>query len=178
MTKTITVKYGKDTYTKNALDNDKLISLGLRLQPKIACLTASLGALFANKYVETENPFSYYQCVKDIFDPEDWKWFFDNIIYDLDKPIKVNERFLVKTEEIDEHFAGDFIRLYTLTLQFMYKNLGEWQTLIESSSGLAENIAVFLKDVLESKMDEMKMFFQSYVEQEKAGKKTLSKAKK
>ena len=88
MTKEITVKYGNDTYTRNALKGRKLQMLGLRLQPKIVGLTACIGSLVNNQYVENENPYSYYKCIEDIFSAEDWKWFFDNIIYDFENPIK------------------------------------------------------------------------------------------
>lgn len=172
MAKEITVKYGNDTYTRNALTGTKLMMLGLRLQPKIAGLTASIASLVNNQYVENENPYSYYKCIEDIFSPEDWKWFFDNIIYDFENPIKIGNKYLENEFEVDEHFAGDFIRFYTVTLQFMYKNLGEWSTLTESMSGLAENIANFLETTVKDKLKQMEQSFHTFVEQEKHGKKT------
>ena len=167
MVKEIVVKYGENTYTRNALTGRKLMMLGLRLQPKLAGLTASIGSLVNNQYVENENPHSYYKCIEDIFDPEDWKWFFDTIIYDFENPIKVDNKYLTDEIQVDEHFAGDFIRFYTVTLQFMYKNLGEWSTLTKSMNGLAENISNFLETVVKDKLKQMEQSFHSFVEQEK-----------
>lgn len=172
MAKEFVVKYGNETYTKNALTGSRLMMLGLRLQPKVAGLSASIASLFNNQYVENENPYSYYKCIEDIFDPEDWKWFFDNILYDFENPIKVGERYLTSEEEINEHFAGDFIKFYTVTLKFMYKNLGEWSTLTESMNGLAQNIATFLETTVKDKLSQMQQSFHTFVEQEKRGKKT------
>ena len=181
MTKEFVVKYGKDTYKRNALRGQKLLYLGLRLQPKIAGLSAAIGALASNQYVENENPHSYYKCIEDIFDAEDWKWFFDNLIYDVENPVAVNDKYLMSEDDVDEHFSGDFIRLYTVTLQFMYKNLGEWSTLTESMNGLAENIANFLGKVVQGKLEQMEQSFNTYVKQnpptqEKTKKRTQKKA--
>lgn len=178
MTKEIVVKYGDDIYTRNALTGRNLIMLGLRLQPKIAGLTASIGSLVSNQYVENENPHSYYKCIEDIFDAEDWKWFFDTIIYDFKNPIKVGDKYLVDEFEVDEHFAGDFIRFYTVTLQFMYKNLGEWNTLTKNMNGLAQNISNFLETVVKDKLTQMEQSFHTFVEQEKQEKKTGKRQRK
>lgn len=178
MAKEIVVKYGNDTYVKNALTGSRLMMLGLRLQPKIAGFTASVASLVNNQYVENENPYSYYKCIEDIFDPDDWKWFFDNIVYDFESPIKVGNKYLSNEFEVDEHFAGDFIRFYTVTLQFMYKNLGEWSMLTKSMNGLAENISSFLETVVKDKLNQMQQSFHIFVEQEKHGKKTTNKQNK
>lgn len=172
MPKEYEVKYGNDIYKRNALTGSKLIMLGLRLQPKLAGLTASITSLVNNQYVENENPYSYYKCIEDIFSPEDWKWFFDNIIYDFENPICVGSRYLTTEDEVNEHFAGDFVRFYCVTLQLMYKNLGEWSTLTESLGGLAQNISSFLETTVKEKLKQMEQSFQSYVNQEQLGKRT------
>lgn len=172
MTKTITVKYGKDTYSRVALTGSALAYLGLRLQPKLIGLGSVIGCVVGNKFVQGENLYSYYQCIKDVFDAEDWKWLLDELIYNKEYPIKVNERFLVEDGEVDEHFAGDFVRLYTVTLKMAYANLGEFKTLTESLDGLAGSIANYLKGIMDSHLTDLEQSFNTYENNKKARAKT------
>ena len=89
----------------------------------------------------------------------------ENPSYIRNRDKNLDDRYLMSEEEVDEHFSGDFIRLYTVTLQFMYKNLGEWNTLTESMNGLAENIANFLGNVVQGKLEQMEQSFNTYVKQ-------------
>ena len=70
MTKEFVVKYGKDTYTRNALTGADLQYLGLRLMPKVLGLGSVIGCVVGNKFVQGENLYSYFQCVKDVFDAD------------------------------------------------------------------------------------------------------------
>ena len=79
MAKEFVVKYGKDTYKRNALYGDAQDYLGLRLLPKIIGFGATINALISRHDVPNENHFSIYQCLKDIFCAEDWKWLVDEI---------------------------------------------------------------------------------------------------
>lgn len=162
MAKEFVVKYGKDVYTRNAMTGSALQYLGLRLMPKVIGLASVIGCVVGNKFVQGENLYSYFQCIKDVFDAEDWKWLLDEIIYNVENPIKVGERYLTSEEEINEHFAGDFVRIYIVTLQFAYQNLGEFKMLTENLNGLAKNIADYLKELIELHMTDLEQSLTTY----------------
>ncbi len=172
MVKEFSVKYGKDTYTRNALTGAPLQYLGLRLMPKVLSLGATIGAMINRQYVQGENHLSYVQSIESIFNADDWKWLVEELIYNPENPIKVNNNYLTTEMDIDNHFAGDFVRLYTVTLQLAYQNLGEWKTLTESVSGLAKNISDYLKNVLESHLTDLEQSFNTYANNKKQAKKT------
>lgn len=178
MSKEIIVKYGKDTYTRNALTGSALQYLGLRLMPKIIGLGSVIGCVVGNKFVQGENLYSYFQCIKDVFDAEDWKWLLDEIIYNFENPIKVGERYLTTEEEVNEHFSGDFVRLYTVTLQFAYQNLGEFKTLTESLTGLAKNIANYLKELMDAHITDLEQSLTTYATNKKQRQTTKNKQDK
>ena len=175
MTKEFSVKYGKDTYSRNALTGSDLQYLGLRLMPKVLGLGSVIGCVVGNKFVQGENLYSYFQCVKDVFDAEDWKWLVDKIIYDNENPLKVGERYLTTEEEINEHFAGDFVRIYVVTLELAYKNLGEFDTLTKNFQGLASNIADYLKELIDLHLTDVKQSLTSYATTKKQEQKTTKK---
>ena len=174
------VKYGKYTYKRNALYGEAQDYLGLRLMPKIVGFGATINTLINRQYIENENHFSIYQCLKDIFDAEDWKWLVDKILYDFENPVAVGERYLVSEDEVNEHFAGDFIRKYTVVLQFAYKNLGEFKDLIPNLNGLAQSIGAYLSQVVENYMKQAEQSINIYEanEKKKKEKKTTSKQDK
>jgi len=172
MAKEFVVKYGKDTYARNALTGADLQYLGLRLMPKVLGLGSVIGCVVGNKFVQGENLYSYFQCVKDVFDAEDWKWLVEKILYDTENPLKVGERYLMSEDEVNEHFAGDFIKLYIVTLQLAYKNLGEFSMLTENLQGLAGNIADYLKELVELHLTDVKQSLITYATNKKQNQKT------
>ena len=178
MTKEFTVKYGKDTYKRNALVGDAQDYLGLRLIPKLVGFGTTINALINRQYVENENHYTLYQCFKDIFSAEDWKWLVDEILYNFESPIAVGERYLTNEDEVNEHFAGDFVRKYTVVLQMAYKNLGELKDLIPNLNGLMQNIGVYLEKTVESYMNQAEQSINSYANNVKQGKKTSNKKSK
>lgn len=178
MTKELTVVYGKDVYKRNALTGSALQYLGLRLMPKIIGLGSVIGCVVGNKFVQGENLYSYFQCIKDVFDAEDWKWLLDEIIYNFENPIKVGERYLTTEDEVNEHFAGDFVRLYSITLQFAYQNLGEFKVLTENLTGLAKNIADYLKELMDIHMTDIEQSLTAYATNKKQNQKTSNKRNK
>ena len=177
MTKEFVVKYGKDTYKRNALTGASLDYLGLRLMPKVVGFGATINAIISRHDIENENHYSLYQCIKDIFDAEDWKWLVDTLLYDLENPIAVGERYLATEDEVNEHFAGDFIRKYMVTLQFAYKNLGEPKDLITNLSGLGQNISVYLGKVVESYINQAEQSINTYATNAKREKQTIKTQK-
>lgn len=178
MVKEFVVKYGKDTYKRNALTGDNLDYLGLRLAPKVMGFGVTINTLISRQFVENENHYSIYQTLKDIFDAEDWKWLVDTLLYDFENPIAVGERYLATEDEVNEHFAGDFIRKYIVTLQMAYKNLGEPSVLMPSLSGLPANIASYLEKTVEMYVNQAEQSINSYENNEKQKKKTSDKQNK
>jgi len=178
MTKEFVVKYGKDTYRRNALCNDNLDYLGLRLAPKVIGFGVTVNTLINRQYIENENHYSIYQTLKDIFDAEDWKWLVDAILYDFENPVAVGERYLTTEDEVNEHFAGDFLRKYMVTLQFAYKNLGEFDVLMPSLKGLPKNIASYLEKALENYVNQANQSMNFYENNQKQERKTGSKQNK
>lgn len=162
MVKEFEVKYGKDVYKRNAMVGDAQDYLGLRLLPKVIGFGATINTLISRQYIENENHFSIYQCLKDIFNAEDWKWLVDEILYNQEQPISVNQRYLTSEEEVNEHFAGDFVRKYSVVLQFAYKNLGEFKDLIPNLNGLTQNIGAYLDKVVENYLNQAEQSINTY----------------
>lgn len=178
MTKEFIVKYGKDTYKRNAMTGESLDYLGLRLMPKIIGFGTTINAMISRHNIENENHYSLYQCIKDIFSAEDWKWLVEEILYNFEQPIAVGERYLTSEEEVNEHFAGDFIRKYSVVLQFAYQNLGEFKDLIGNMNGLMQNIGVYFEQVVEKYMKQAEQSINTYGNNLKNEKKTSSKPNK
>lgn len=162
MVKEFVVKYGKDTYKRNAMTGEALDYLGLRLMPKVIGFGTTINAMISRHDIENENHYSLYQCIKDIFSAEDWKWLVDEVLYNFEQPIAVGERYLASEEEVNEHFAGDFIRKYMVVLQFAYKNLGEFNVLMPSLNGLIGNIASYLEKTVETYVSQAEQSINSY----------------
>ena len=175
MTKEFVVKYGKDAYKRNALTGAPLDYLGLRLMPKIIGFGTTINAMISRHDIENENHYSLFQCIKDIFDAEDWKWLVNEILYNPEQPIAVGERYLATEDEVNEHFAGDFIRKYMVTLQFAYKNLGEFSVLMPSIDGFLGNIASYLEKTAKTYMSQVEQSINSYGNKMEQEKKTTSK---
>ena len=178
MTKEFTVKYGKYTYKRNALVHDAQDYLGLRLLPKLIGFGTVINTLMTRKYIENENHFSIYQCLKDIFNAEDWKWLVDEILYNFEQPIAVGDKYLTTEDEVDEHFAGDFVRKYIVVLQFAYKNMGEFKDLIGNMNGLTQNIAVYFDQVIENYLKQAEQSINLYANNLEKEPKTSKKQKK
>ena len=161
------------------MTGEALDYLGLRLMPKVIGFGTTINAMISRHDIENENHYSLYQCIKDIFDAEDWKWLVEEILYNFEQPVAVGERYLTTEEEVNEHFAGDFIKKYTVVLQFAYKNLGEFKDLVGNLSGLMQNIGVYFEQVIDHYFKQAEQSINSYgnkVAQE--NKTTKSRGKK
>lgn len=178
MVKEFVVKYGKDTYKRNAMTGEALDYLGLRLMPKVIGFGTTINAMISRHDIENENHYSLYQCIKDIFSAEDWKWLVEEVLYNFEQPIAVGEHYLATEEEVNEHFAGDFIRKYTVVLQFAYKNLGEFKDLIPNLNGLVGNIAVYLEKTATAYLKEAEQSISSYGNKINQEKKTTRNQEK
>ena len=178
MVKEFVVKYGKDTYKRNALEGDDQDYLGLRLFPKLVGFGVTINTLINRQYIENENHYSIYQTLKDIFDAEDWKWLVDKILYNFEQPIAVGERYLATEDEVNEHFAGDFVRKYTVVLQFAYKNLGEFKDLIPNLNGLTQSIGAYFDRLVDAYMEKAEQSINIYATNVEKEKKTSNKRSK
>lgn len=159
--KTFTVKYGNDEYTARALPASTVALLGFRLQPKLLGLGVVSGGIALDKFNQGENINSYYEVLTKVFDPTDWEWLMKEILLNEDYPIQVNGLYLNK-EEVEQHFAGDFCRLYTVLLKLGYKNLGECKDLVSQLEGTAKNIVNSLMGILQHHMKGLEQSFKKY----------------
>lgn len=159
--KTFTIKYGNDEYTARALPASTVALLGFRLQPKLLGLGVVSGGIALDKFNQGENINSYYEVLTKVFDPTDWEWLMKEILLNEDYPIQVNGLYLNK-EEVEQHFAGDFCRLYTVLLKLGYKNLGECKDLVSQLEGTAKNIVNSLMGILQHHMKGLEQSFKKY----------------
>ena len=159
--KTFTVEYGKDKYTARALPASTVAMLGFRLQPQLVGLSVVTGGIAVDKFNQGENIKSYYDVLEKVFAPEDWEWLMQEIIFNETYPIQVNGIYLSR-EEVEEHFAGDFCRLYTILLRLAYLNLGEFKDLLGSLTGAAKNIANYLTAITDKHLKGLETSFKKY----------------
>ena len=159
--KTFTVEYGKDKYTCRALPASKVTMLGLRLQPKLVGLGIVSGGIALDKFNQGENVESYYRVLKDVFSPADWEWLIQETLFNKDYPIQINGVYM-SPEEVEQHFAGDFYRLYTVVTKFGYLNLGEHKDLLNSLTGVAKSIGNSLQGIMETHLKGLEHSFKQY----------------
>ena len=159
--KTFTVEYGKDKYTVRALPASTVALLGFRLQPKLLGLGVVTGGIALDKFNQGENINSYYEVLTKVFEPDDWKWLMDEILFNPHYPIQLNGQFLSR-DEVEQHFAGDFCRLYTVLLKLGYLNLGEYKDLLSSLTGVARSIADSLTGIVEAHLKGLEASFKKY----------------
>ena len=160
--KYFTVKYLNDEYTVRALPASTVALLGFRLQPKLLGLGIVTGGIAFDKFNQGENIKSYYEVLEKVFSPEDWQWLMNEFLFNPDYPIQVNGVFLGDRNEVEQHFAGDFCRLYTVVLKLGYLNLGEYKDLLNSLTGAAESIVNSLTAVIESHLKGLEQSFKKY----------------
>ena len=65
-------------------------------------------------------------------------------------------------EEVEQHFAGDFYRLYTVVTKFGYLNLGEHKDLLNSLTGVAKSIGNSLQGIMETHLKVLEHSFKQY----------------
>lgn len=159
--KTFTVEYGKDKYTARALPASTVALLGFRLQPKLVGLSVVTGGIAVDKFNQGENIKSYYDVLEKVFAPEDWEWLMNEILFNETYPMQVNGVYFNK-EEIEEHFAGDFCRLYTVLLRLAYMNLGEFKDFLGNLTGLAKSIANYLTAITDKHVKGLEASFKKY----------------
>lgn len=159
--KVFEVVYGKDKYTCRALPTSTVALLGFRLQPKLIGLTIVSGGIALDKFNQGENINSYYDVISKVFEPSDWEWLMEEILYNENYPLQVNGIYLNR-EEVEKHFAGDFCRLYTVLLKLAYLNLGEFKDLLGSLTGATKSIVTSLQNITEQHLKGLEQSFKKY----------------
>ena len=150
--KEITIEYGKDKYTRSALSFESLSKLALVFQLKFSLFTSTGFDIMT--FRDTDS-FSRHNCIKDIFKIEDWEWLINELIYNPEYPIAVNGKYLDDVE-VKEHFAGDALKLLTVTYKMAAANLGEQSTFMESLSGFTKSIAESLSELTKTYAQDVK----------------------
>lgn len=150
--KQIEVEYDGHKYSRNALSFGELTAFGVRMVQKLFGFGAVTGVVFANKFEQGDNLDSFYKVVKDVFDKDDWIWMVNLFLHD-----KANVLYIdgnpVDENELSEHFAGNFLAVYIITVMMAYNSLGEWKGLKEKLNGSLGNIAESLKTLLEQQTE-------------------------
>jgi hypothetical protein len=145
------VNYGGHVYEQAGLCFGDLIRYGTTIQPKIAGLVSTVGAIISEKAVVNSEVFSFYQTIEKIFTPADWEYLFKMFLLNENNTLIIDGN-AVTTEEVEEHFRGDLLRAYTVAIKLALKNLGESSPFTESLTGSWKNIMDFLSKVLKEKL--------------------------
>lgn len=153
--KQIEVEYNGHTYSRNALTFGELTTFGVRIVQKLFGFGAVTGVVFANKFEQGDNLDSFYRVVKDVFDTKDWEWMVNLFLHDKANVLMI-DGIAVDEEELNEHFSGDFLAVYSITVAMAYQNLGEFKGLKEKLSGSLGSIAESLKTLLEQQTEMIK----------------------
>lgn len=153
--KQIEVEYNGHTYSRNALNFGELTSFGVRIVQKLFGFGAVTGVVFANKFEQGDNLDSFYRVVKDVFDIKDWEWMVNLFLHDKANVLMI-DGIAVDDEELNEHFSGDFLAIYSVTVAMAYQNLGEFNGLKEKLTGSLGSIAESLKTLLDQQTEMIK----------------------
>lgn len=146
------VEYGGVTYEQEGLDFEDLIKFGTIVQPRIMGLGASIGAIASDKAVVTSEVESFYKTVERIFSPDEWTYLMELFLVNERNLLVINGEAL-NTDEVKEHFKGDFLRAYTVATKLALKNLGESAPFMESLGGFMKNTAEFFAKFLKEKLE-------------------------
>lgn len=142
------VEYGGHTYERNALNFGELTEFGLRIMPIIMGFGATTGVVFANKFEQGDNLHSFYEVIKDVFNKDDWRWLVEMMLHSKSACLSI-DGIDVDEAELNEHFAGDFLRVFYVTSEMAYHNVGEFKGLKEKLTGCFGNIAESLKELVQ-----------------------------
>lgn len=145
--KRLEVEYNGHKYSRNALGFSDLTEFGLRIMPLLAGFGGVTGVVYANKFEAGDNLFAFYEVVKNVFNKDDWKWLVNLMLNSKIDCLQI-DGIDCDENEINEHFAGDFLAVYFVTCAFAWQNVGEFRGLKEKLSGLLGDIAQSLEILL------------------------------
>ena len=142
--KRIEVNYNGHTYARNALNFGELTEFGLRIMERLTGFGSVMGVTFANKFEQGDNLHSFYKVIKDVFNKEDWKWLVELFLHSKTACLSI-DGIDVDEEELNEHFAGNFLAIYYITCEMAWHNMGEFSGLKEKLDGQLGDIADSLR---------------------------------
>lgn len=167
--KRLEVEYNGHTYSRNALCLADLTEFGLRIMPLLAGFGGVTGVVYANKFEAGDNLHSFYEVIKDVFNKDDWKWLVELMLNSKTDCLNVDGTDLT-AQEVSEHFAGNFIAVYYVTVAFAWQNVGELQGLKEKLNGLLGNIAQSLEELLKNQLEMIQTGLEQKVSSSKSEK--------
>ena len=85
----------------------------------------------------------------------------NEILFNETYPMQINDVYMNR-EEVEEHFAGDFCRLYTVLLRLAYMNLGEFKDLLSNLTGAVKNIVTYLTAIADKHLKGLETSFKKY----------------
>lgn len=137
------VEYDGHTYGRGKLDFEDLMEFGLRILPKVMGMGGVLGVVsLANKFDDGMGLESFHKIIKDTFNKDDWKWLVQMMLNNPKAVLHI-DGIAQSPEDVSAHFAGDFFRMYYVTCEMVWHNLGE-------SNPLRAKLKGFTKDLVES----------------------------
>ncbi len=156
------VEYGGVTYEQEGLDFADLIKFGTIIQPRLLGLGASVGAIVSDKAVVNSEVESFYKTVERVFSPDEWAYLIGLFLINERNLLIINGEAL-DTDQVKEHFKGDFLRAYTVATKLALKNLGESAPFMESLGGFMKNMAEFFAKFLKEKLETIESGLQKAV---------------
>ena len=148
------VSYGGHTYEQAGLSFGDLLTFGNIITPRLAGLAGTAGAIVSDKAVVSSEVYSFYQTIERIFSPEEWGTLIKLFVFNPENLLIIDGEGKT-TDQIEEHFRGDLLRLYYVAVRLALCNLGESETFMNSLEGYVKNIADSLTKVVKGKLDTM-----------------------
>lgn len=175
MTKKIEITYNGVKYSRNALSVSDTFIFGWKVAPKITALMTAIG--FKVTDFAGENSETFSKVIEKIFNLEDGQWIIEKLILNREEPLAINGKFLTEGE-VEEHFAGDFIKLITVAFLLAVELLGEREALQKNLSDSVKNIISSLDGAVKEFVENQVIAFKQYENSKKTSKlkKTQSKS--
>lgn len=145
------VEYGGVKYEQEGLEFADLLRFGTTIQPKLAGLMSTVGAIVSDKAVVSGEVYSFYQTIESIFSKDEWIYLIELFLINESNLLIINGEAL-DTDAVKEHFKGDFLRMYSVALKLAIKNFGESSPFIESLNASIQNTANCLGKLIKEKL--------------------------
>lgn len=145
------VSYGGHTYEQAGLSFGDLLTFGSIITPRLAGLASTAGAIVSDKAVVSSEVYSFYQTIERVFSPSEWETLIKLFVFNEGNMLVIDGESKT-TDEVEEHFRGDLLRLYYVAVRLAVCNLGESETFMNSLTGYVKNIADSLTEVVKGKL--------------------------
>lgn len=167
MAKKIEVTFNGVKYSRNALNVSDTFVFGWKVAPKITALFTAIG--FKVSDFQGENSETFSKVIDKIFNLEDGQWIIDKLILNQEEPLAINGQFLT-IEQVEEHFAGDFIKIITVAFLLAVELLGEYKPLVANLNGSLQNIFDSLEEATKEFVENQITAFNYYGTSKKTSK--------